>query len=96
MPNNNGLYSLEEVMEIDLPIYDFTTENETGISMDLWTYTDIKKIFGWTLNDGLRKKMIRGFIKRHRMQGYAPLYSLKEVMYLHLGWSYNYNPSSED
>ncbi|BCD33085.1 hypothetical protein BC30102_p121 (plasmid) [Bacillus cereus] len=98
MPNQYGLYELEEIKKLDVkfPIYDFTKDEETDISMDLWTYTDIKDVFGWKLSEELRKRMIRGFLKKPRMKGYAPLYSLREVMYLYVGWSYDYKPAGDD
>lgn len=96
MPNKFGLYDLEEVNQLGLPIYDYTIDDEPGMSVDLWTYTDIKEVFNWKMNDDLRKNMIRGFVKRGRMQGYAPVYSLREVMYIFVGWSYYYEAPSDN
>lgn len=88
-PMKNGLYSLETIKESGLPIFDFTQEEETGISIDFWTKTDLKKIFEFVLSDVEQKTLIRGFLKSSsRMTGYAALYSLSEIMQLKLGWSY--------
>jgi len=95
MPNQFGLYDLAEVKKINLPIYNFIETDNPGISIDLWTYTDLKTIFGWKLSEEQRKNMIRGFIIKPRMKGYAPLYSMQETMLLFEGWTVKYTPSSD-
>ena len=86
--NQWGFYDDAVVKASGLPCYDLTGEEETGISMDLFTKTDLKNI-GFPLTQTEQETMIRGFlIISKRQKGWAALYSLGEVMQLKIGWSY--------
>lgn len=86
--NQWGFYDDVVVMSSGLPCYDLTQGEETGISLDLFTKTDLKNI-GFPLTKEEQETMIRGFlIISKRQKGWAALYSLGEVMQLKIGWSY--------
>lgn len=86
--NQWGFYDDAVVKASGLPYYDLTGEEETGISLDLFTKTDLKNI-GFPLTQTEQETMIRGFlIISKRQKGWAALYSLGEVMQLKIGWSY--------
>lgn len=86
--NQWGFYDDDVVKESKLPCYDLTAEEETGISMDLFTKTDLKRL-GFSLSEAEQETMIRGFlIISKRQNGWAALYSLQEVMELIVGWTY--------
>lgn len=86
--NKWGFYDDAVVRASGLRYYDLTGEEETGISMDLFTKTDLKDL-GFRLTIEEQETMIRGFlIISKRQKGWAALYSLKEVMDLKLGKSY--------
>lgn len=92
-PNLHGLYNKSDVYSQSVvPIVDFVVNNASGLPnlIDLWTYSDLKDVFGYKLNSAQRVSMIKGFIRYPRMRGFAPLYSLNEVLELFEGWSIKY------
>jgi len=87
--NKWGFYDDAIVKSSGLNCYDLTGDEETGLSIDLFTKTDLKEIFGFKLTQSEQETMIKGFlIISKRQKGWSALYSLKEVMQLKLGWSY--------
>jgi hypothetical protein len=94
--NKWGFYDDDVVKATGLPCYDLTQGEETGISMDLFTKTDLKNL-GFALTPEEQETMIRGFlIISKRQKGWAALYSLREVMLKKVGWAPTYIPPSED
>ncbi|WP_404428053.1 hypothetical protein LG296_21285 (plasmid) [Ureibacillus chungkukjangi] len=87
--NQWGFYDDDVVKVSGLPFYDLTEgEEETGITMDLFTKTDLKNL-GFLLSKEEQETMIRGFlIISKRQKGWAALYNLQEIMLLKLGWTY--------
>jgi hypothetical protein len=86
--NQWGFYDDVVVKASGLPYYDLTLGEETGISLDLFTKTDLKNI-GFPLTKEEQETMIKGFlIISKRQKGWAALYSLGEVMQSKIGWSY--------
>lgn len=88
--NQWGFYDDAVVKASGLPYYDLTTGEETGISLDLFTKTDLKSL-GFPLTAEEQETLIKGFlIISKRQKGWAALYSLKEIMDLKLRWSYEH------
>lgn len=86
--NQWGFYDDEVVKASGLECYDLTQGEETGISLDLFTKTDLKDL-GIRLTLEEQEAMIRGFlIISKRQKGWAALYSLGEIMQLKFGHSY--------
>ncbi|AYV69393.1 hypothetical protein C2I06_22500 [Niallia circulans] len=90
----NGLFDIRKVKESKLPVFDFTENENTGIPITFWTFTDLKRI-GWKLNDEQRMNMIVGFVKTSkRMRGYSGLYDFCKVMELFCGYTGEYKAST--
>ena len=86
--NQRGFYDDDVVKASGLPCYDLTGEEETGITMDFFTKTDLKNL-GFPLSKEEQETLIRGFlIISKRQKGWAALYDLQEIMLLKLGWTY--------
>lgn len=77
--NRNGMVRKEVALASNLPIFDFSSGEETGIKVDYCTRSElaILKIF---LDKYEQENLVVGFFRDTNYRGYLPLYSLTEMI----------------
>lgn len=77
--NRNGMVKTEIAKQTGLPIFDFTTDEETGIEMDYCSRKELAS-YGIMLNQYEQENFIVGFLKDKNFRGVLPLYSLQQML----------------
>ena len=77
--SKNGMVKKEIALASGLPLFDFSTGEETGIKFDYCTRAEFA-ILKIELDEYERENLIVGFFRNKNYRGYLPLYSLQEMI----------------
>lgn len=81
--SKNGMVKKEIVLASNLPIFDFSSDETTGIKVDYCTKSELENYIIYNRKIELDKfeqeNLIVGFFRDLNYRGYLPLYSLKEI-----------------
>ena len=72
----NGMVKLADALDTGLPVFDFTSSEETGIQFDRCSKSQLD-ILGIHLNESEKEELIVAFLKDKNYRGVLPLYSLQ-------------------
>jgi len=76
--SKNGMVKTEIALAIGLPIFDFTSGEETGIKIDHCSRSELK-ILNIILTQYEIENFIVAFLKDKNYRGLMPLYSLQQI-----------------
>lgn len=79
-PNGFGMFKKEDVCKTGLPVFDFTLDDEPGISITMCTTSELKN-YGINLTKEQRERLrVVGFLRMNGYRGFAALYCLNDVL----------------